>query len=77
MLRAINDNPDEPLTYGADSAEASDNWFTALSNAAGQSFCEGMVMLDYGCGCGRYANWISRRIKDFTYYGLEPERATP
>ena len=77
MLRAINDSPDEPMTYGADSAEASDDWFTALSNAAGPAFCEGMVILDYGCGCGRYANWISKHIREFTYYGLEPERATP
>lgn len=46
-------------------------WMSSMSNGLGDNFCEGMKVLDYGCGNGRYANFLSYRIKDFTYYGLE------
>jgi SAM-dependent methyltransferase len=31
-----------------------------------------MKILDYGCGNARYCNFISERLADFTYYGVEP-----
>ena len=34
-------------------------------------FKEGVSILDYGCGAGILANFISERLKDYTYYGLE------
>jgi len=36
------------------------------------SFENGFKILDYGCGAGVLANFISARLNDFTYYGLEP-----
>jgi SAM-dependent methyltransferase len=33
----------------------------------------GMTVLDYGCGMGKFFNFLSRRYSDFRYYGLEPK----
>lgn len=35
-------------------------------------FKEGFSVLDYGCGAGILGNFISERLSDFNYYGLEP-----
>jgi predicted RNA methylase len=35
-------------------------------------FKEGFTIVDYGCGAGILSNFISERLSDFTYYGLEP-----
>jgi cyclopropane fatty-acyl-phospholipid synthase-like methyltransferase len=43
----------------------------SLSEAMGESFREGMAVLDYGCGAGRYAQFFRQRLKRFEYYGLE------
>ena len=37
-----------------------------------QQFQDGFKILDYGCGAGILANFISNRIDSFTYVGLEP-----
>jgi SAM-dependent methyltransferase len=34
-------------------------------------FNEGISILDYGCGAGILANFISERLNNFYYYGLE------
>ncbi len=39
--------------------------------AMGDSLCEGVRILDWGCGAGRLANWISREIQDFDYLGVD------
>jgi hypothetical protein len=36
-------------------------------------FKDGLTIIDYGCGAGILANFISARLKDFIYYGLEPD----
>ena len=36
-------------------------------------FKEGFCLLDYGAGAGRVSNFVSERLSDFTYYGLEPD----
>ena len=35
-------------------------------------FKEGFSVLDYGCGAGILGNFISERLSNFKYYGLEP-----
>jgi SAM-dependent methyltransferase len=39
----------------------------------GNSFREGLIVLDYGCGAGRYAQFLRQRLKTFQYYGLEKQ----
>lgn len=34
-------------------------------------FIDNFSILDYGCGAGILANFISERLKNFTYYGLD------
>ena len=42
----------------------------------GESFRERMVVLDYGCGAGRYAQFLRQRLKRFDYFGLEKPGST-
>jgi cyclopropane fatty-acyl-phospholipid synthase-like methyltransferase len=35
-------------------------------------FKDGFKVLDYGCGAGALANFVSERLEDFHYWGLEP-----
>lgn len=58
--------------HGADTEPQSSLWMAYLSEAMGDHFHEGMKILDYGCGGARYANFLSGRLRDFTYYGVEP-----
>tara|TARA_Y100000004_G_scaffold126608_1_gene142528 strand:- start:1479 stop:2207 length:729 start_codon:yes stop_codon:yes gene_type:complete len=37
-----------------------------------EKFKDGFVVLDYGAGAGILCNFISERLEDFKYYGLEP-----
>ena len=34
---------------------------------------DGFKILDFGCGAGIVSNFISLRLKDFKYVGLEPK----
>ena len=42
-------------------------------DAVREDFKEGYKVLDYGCGAGILGNFISARLQNFTYYGLEPD----
>jgi hypothetical protein len=46
-------------------------WLSSLTEAMKDAFCEEMKIIDYGCGIGRYANFINSRISKFLYIGLE------
>lgn len=46
--------------------------YGVCAEAMGSYFREGMRILDYGCGCGLFAEYLSRQLEDFTYYGVEP-----
>lgn len=61
--------------FGSDEEPYSSLWMASLSAAMGSRFAEGMRVLDYGCGAGRYCNFLSGRLKEFTYYGVEPRDA--
>lgn len=41
-------------------------------DASKDKFKDGFSVLDYGCGAGILSNFISERISNFEYYGLEP-----
>ena len=56
---------------GSEKEPDSTLWLSSLSSAMGENFGEGMVILDYGCGIGRYADFINSRIKKFKYFGVE------
>jgi SAM-dependent methyltransferase len=57
--------------FGADEEPGSSLWLASLSEAMGESFREGIAVLDYGCGAGRYAQFLRQRLRSFEYYGLE------
>jgi hypothetical protein len=57
--------------FGTDAEPGSSIWLASLSEAMGDSFREGMNVLDYGSGAGRYAQFLRQRLKKFRYYGLE------
>lgn len=68
----IHDGPYVVFGHGADTEPQSSLWMAYLSEAMGKHFHEGLVVLDYGCGGARYANFLSGRLQEFTYYGVEP-----
>ncbi len=43
----------------------------SFAYAMGEHFKEGMTILDYGCGSARFCNFMSRKLRDFVYYGIE------
>jgi SAM-dependent methyltransferase len=57
--------------FGTDEEPGSSLWLASLSEAVADSFREGMAVLDYGCGAGRYAQFLRQRLAHFTYFGLE------
>jgi len=61
-----------PEGFGSDVEPDSSVWLASLSEALGEVFQEGIRILDYGCGNARYCNFLSERLANFTYYGIEP-----
>jgi SAM-dependent methyltransferase len=59
------------LTYGTDDEPGSSLRMATLSSAMGPAFCDGMQVLDYGCGAARYAHFLRQRLDRFTYFGFE------
>jgi len=57
--------------FGTDDEPGSSLWLASLSEAMGASFREGINILDYGCGAGRYAEFLRQRLEHFGYFGLE------
>jgi hypothetical protein len=49
--------------------------FASFAQAMGTKFEEGVTILDYGCGPARFFNFMSKRLKNFMYYGIEPDSA--
>lgn len=47
--------------------------YEACAEAMGSYFKEGMKILDYGCGMGYFANYMNSQLKNFTYFGVEPD----
>jgi len=59
--------------YGTDKEPDGSLCMASFAFSMGDNFKEGMKLLDYGCGSARFCNFISKRLKNFTYYGLEPD----
>jgi SAM-dependent methyltransferase len=57
--------------FGSDEEPLSSVWLASLSEAAGDYFREGLKVFDYGCGAGRYCNFLEQRLESFQYYGVE------
>jgi SAM-dependent methyltransferase len=73
-MQLINPNFVDHYRWGVNGKEKTDDplyskWCSALTEPY---LKENMTILDYGCGCGRLANYISSKLENFTYYGLEP-----
>lgn len=59
--------------FGTDGEPGTSYWMATLLDPMGEYFREGVTILDYGCGCARLFNFITGYLKDFKYYGAEPE----
>lgn len=64
---------EKKLCIGSRTKAKSWKWCTTLSEAMGDLFREGLKITDYGCGKGRYCNFLTGWLREFTYYGLEPK----
>jgi len=69
--------PDWPQSYGCSEEPQSSLWCASLAHGFGEKWREGVAVLDYGCGGARFANFLSRRLQDFRYVGVEPESGAP
>jgi 2-polyprenyl-3-methyl-5-hydroxy-6-metoxy-1,4-benzoquinol methylase len=49
---------------------------STFAKAMKEKYGDGMKILDYGCGTGRFANFLSKRLKNFKYIGLEKAGGT-
>src|SRR5262245_58483922 len=66
---AMSGSDQEPLPY---------RWVASLSDAMGETFREGITILDDDCGARRFAQFLRQRLSTFRYYGLEkPGSASP
>lgn len=57
------------------SAPGNEFWYAVLLSMSGKFFKDGLTILDYGSGNARLANFISSKLKNFNYYGLEPDKS--
>jgi 2-polyprenyl-3-methyl-5-hydroxy-6-metoxy-1,4-benzoquinol methylase len=56
---------------GTADLKESDLWCEALTKGVGNRFQNGLKILDWGCGYGRYYIWMKNKLKNFKYYGFE------
>jgi SAM-dependent methyltransferase len=56
---------------GCEDEPMSSLWCAAFAEAMGDRYGEGMRLLDYGCGYGRFFNFLTGRLATFKYFGLE------
>jgi len=59
------------IIVGTDPEPMASLCIASFINAMGDEYKEGMKILDYGCGSARVANFLSKRLKNFNYIGLE------
>ena len=66
-----------PPRCGCDDEPVSSLWCACLAEGMGMHFREGVRVLDFGCGYGRFFNFLAGQLRDFRYYGLEiPDSST-
>jgi 2-polyprenyl-3-methyl-5-hydroxy-6-metoxy-1,4-benzoquinol methylase len=59
------------IIVGTDMEPRASLIIASFINALGEKYREGMKLLDFGCGGARVCNFLSKRLKDFQYIGLE------
>jgi 2-polyprenyl-3-methyl-5-hydroxy-6-metoxy-1,4-benzoquinol methylase len=59
------------IIVGSDEEPLASVCMSSFAYAMESDYKEGMKILDYGCGSARFSNFLSMRLKDFTYIGLE------
>lgn len=59
------------IIVGTDQEPKASLCMASFANAMGDFYKEGMKILDYGCGSARFANFLSQRLQNFSYIGLE------
>lgn len=65
-------NPPAEVYGGTNFEPLASIGMSCFVDAIKDDFVEGFKVVDYGCGAGILANFISERLVDFTYFGLEP-----
>jgi SAM-dependent methyltransferase len=65
------DNP----VWGIRGDQALRDYYGGYFEAIGSHLRDGIALLDYGSGPGRFANYLSERVEQFRYWGIE--QATP
>lgn len=65
-------NPPKILYGGTNIEPLASMGMCCFLDPSRDKFNEGFSVLDYGCGAGILSNFISERLSDFNYYGLEP-----
>lgn len=68
----IYKNPPAEVYGGTNYEPLASIGMSCFVDAIKEDFVEGFKIIDYGCGAGILANFISERLTDFTYFGLEP-----
>lgn len=66
-------NPNQKGVYDGDREDLITSMgMASFLDAVRKDFKAGFSVLDYGCGAGALGNFISERLEDFSYVGLEP-----
>ena len=70
--KAICEKPSVHIYGGTNYEPLASIGMSCFTDAIKDKFKEGFAVVDFGCGSGILANFISERLDNFTYYGLEP-----
>jgi SAM-dependent methyltransferase len=68
----IHPNPPKEIYNGTREEPAASMCLATFMEPIKNKFKDGFKILDYGCGQGALANFISKRLDNFKYIGLEP-----
>jgi len=70
--KPLYENPPAEVYGGTNFEPLASIGMSCFTDAVIDKFKEGFTIIDYGCGAGILCNFISERLTDFDYYGLEP-----
>jgi 2-polyprenyl-3-methyl-5-hydroxy-6-metoxy-1,4-benzoquinol methylase len=59
------------IIVGTDNEPDASICLSSFAKAMGPNWKEGMKILDYGCGSARFSNFMSKRLENFEYWGIE------
>jgi SAM-dependent methyltransferase len=64
------------IIVGTDDEPRASLCIASFINAMGEKYKEGMKIMDLGCGSARVSNFLSKRLKNFHYIGIEKSKST-